>query len=376
MPRLSHTLLLRAFRISPLLPLVLRGTRNLESAVEELRWLREHVEDIGAKKSERWAHKTLLGLCQRRSRGEPLQYILGSQPFGELDIKCRSGVLIPRFVDGILSSNTCLKIVCCRPETEAYTIYLAEFLLGKLQQPRHVAEHRNLSQRRSNQALKIVDLCTGTGCIPLLLHSLLSPAFEKISTVGWDISQTAVCLAKANLSRNKRIVAPRSTRLPNITFDRVDVFSIFNEEQLQSLKCDILISNPPYISTQNFTYGTTRSVRNWEPKLALVPSILRRGNFLPQDVFYDRLIDLHFTVCGSKILVMEVGDDHQAVRIAKLIADRLRSPLSDNQGGGIEIWRDSPDATPESHEDCKLEINGYSVTQRGSGALRAVVLLS
>lgn len=37
-------------------------------------------------------------LARRRARGEPLQYLLGSQPFGELDIKCGKGVLIPRYV--------------------------------------------------------------------------------------------------------------------------------------------------------------------------------------------------------------------------------------------------------------------------------------
>ena len=91
MPRLPPHLLWTAHRISPLLPLVLRGCRTLPSAVNELRWLREHVQETSCLKNSR-----LLQLCQRRARGEPLQYILGSQPFGELDIKCRPGVLIPR----------------------------------------------------------------------------------------------------------------------------------------------------------------------------------------------------------------------------------------------------------------------------------------
>jgi hypothetical protein len=49
-----------------------------------------------------------LHLCKRRSRPEPLQYILGSQPFGPLDIKCRPGVLIPRYSNPILSSRDLL----------------------------------------------------------------------------------------------------------------------------------------------------------------------------------------------------------------------------------------------------------------------------
>lgn len=37
-------------------------------------------------------------MCRRRSQGVPLQYILGDQPFGDLEILCQRGVLIPRFV--------------------------------------------------------------------------------------------------------------------------------------------------------------------------------------------------------------------------------------------------------------------------------------
>jgi methylase of polypeptide subunit release factors len=36
-------------------------------------------------------------MVRERSRGKPVQYILGDQPFGELDILCRKGVLIPRY---------------------------------------------------------------------------------------------------------------------------------------------------------------------------------------------------------------------------------------------------------------------------------------
>lgn len=37
-------------------------------------------------------------LCHRRGKGEPLQYVLGTQPFGNLELMCRPGVLIPRCV--------------------------------------------------------------------------------------------------------------------------------------------------------------------------------------------------------------------------------------------------------------------------------------
>jgi len=100
MPRLPHALLLRARNISPLLPLLLRPCRTLSSARNELRWLREHALSLTEGKRERpeRVQALLLQLCLQRSRGVPLQYLLGSQPFGELDILCRPGVLIPRSV--------------------------------------------------------------------------------------------------------------------------------------------------------------------------------------------------------------------------------------------------------------------------------------
>lgn len=97
MPRIPPSLLLQAYNTSPLLPLVLRGARTLDSATNELRWLKEHVDTLKPA-CLHVSKQKLLNLCERRSRGEPLQYILGSQPFGELDIKCRPGVLIPRLV--------------------------------------------------------------------------------------------------------------------------------------------------------------------------------------------------------------------------------------------------------------------------------------
>jgi methylase of polypeptide subunit release factors len=101
MPRISASLIRHAFSISPYLPLLLPATRDLALAQNELRWLRSH-----AIKTARLAQlnpkrhitppRSLYQLCRLRATGRPLQYILGSQPFGELEILCRPGVLIPR----------------------------------------------------------------------------------------------------------------------------------------------------------------------------------------------------------------------------------------------------------------------------------------
>ena len=106
MPRIPTPTILKAYHENPLLALLLQECRTLESARNELRWLREFL--CGSARERRTPRNDckrknsgssrLRELCRERSRGIPLQYILGSQPFGEVDILCNRGVLIPRFV--------------------------------------------------------------------------------------------------------------------------------------------------------------------------------------------------------------------------------------------------------------------------------------
>ncbi len=109
MPRLSNSLLRHARHTNPLLPLLLRTCRDLSSAQNELRWLREHVVTVTkACPLRRTWQEHLHQLCIQRSRGKPLQYILGNQPFGDLDIICKPGVLIPRSIYDALNLTSML----------------------------------------------------------------------------------------------------------------------------------------------------------------------------------------------------------------------------------------------------------------------------
>lgn len=101
MPRVSPRLFQHARKSHPLLPLLLRATHDLPSARDELRWLKEYA----LAQAEQRRGPGLLGwryalrqLCNERARGKPLQYLLGSEYFGDLEIACRPGVLIPRQV--------------------------------------------------------------------------------------------------------------------------------------------------------------------------------------------------------------------------------------------------------------------------------------
>lgn len=100
MPRVPTALLRKARTIDPFLPALLAPCRDLHTAQNELRWLREHVEAVAKArraKGDKLAKGALLGqLVRERARGKPLQYVLGSEYFGDLEIKCKPGVLIPR----------------------------------------------------------------------------------------------------------------------------------------------------------------------------------------------------------------------------------------------------------------------------------------
>lgn len=101
MPRIPNALLRKAKAIDPFLAPLLAPCRDLQTAQNELRWLREHVENVAKvrrARGDQLAKGALLSqLVRRRASGKPLQYLLGTEYFGDLEIRCRPGVLIPRW---------------------------------------------------------------------------------------------------------------------------------------------------------------------------------------------------------------------------------------------------------------------------------------
>ena len=159
---------------------------------------------------------------------------------------------------------------------------------------------------------------------------------------------------------------------------------------LQCQEWDILTSNPPYISPRSYNTCTARSVRNFEPKLALVPpqsqpqphppvrsqsrsqspaSIStctspintdphthpeqnQEGNDKDGDAFYPTLLS-HASILNAKIVILEVADMQQARRVCSLAlasnsatdsAPDSKSQVDEsrktNTWEAVEIWRD------------------------------------
>jgi release factor glutamine methyltransferase len=151
----------------------------------------------------------------RMAAGEPVQYIIGNAYFYDREFNVTPDVLIPR------------------PETELL-----------------VREAVNWARRSGRKSLRILDLCTGSGCIAV---SVLKNR-PDLTCTAYDISEKALEKSKENAALNG--VSER------VSFKCADVFTLDLEEN--SLDC--IISNPPYIQTS--VIDTLETVQR-EPRIAL-----------------------------------------------------------------------------------------------------------
>ena len=149
--------------------------------------------------------------------GEPLAYVLGEWEFYGLTLYVDKNVLIPR-------DDTC-----------AVTSLAVKKGLYLEQDPR------------------ILDLCTGSGCIGIAVASRVKDAKVTLA----DVSKEALAVAKKNVSRHKL-----TGRVSCVQADALAQPSAFLG------KFDMIISNPPYVTTAEMG-ELPQSVKDFEPHLAL-----------------------------------------------------------------------------------------------------------
>ena len=154
---------------------------------------------------------------QRLLKGEPLAYILGEWEFYGLRLVVDRHVLIPR-------DDTCA--------VTSLAIHQALFL---------------------KESPRILDLCTGSGCIGLAIASRVKDAKVTLA----DISKEALNVARKNVTGNHL-----SGRVSCIQADALGAPSAFLG------KFDLIVSNPPYITTEEMKQ-LPESVADFEPHLAL-----------------------------------------------------------------------------------------------------------
>jgi release factor glutamine methyltransferase len=152
----------------------------------------------------------------RRAKREPLQYILGEVEFYNIKLKVNKDVLIPR------------------PETEL----LVEKII------------KDYSQKSD---FKFLDIGIGSGNISIALLVNL----PNSQGIGIDISDSALTLAKSNAEFN-------------LVNDRLELlhFDILNDDIHSLGKFNAIISNPPYVSSEEFE-SLEPELKVYEPQIAL-----------------------------------------------------------------------------------------------------------
>ena len=171
---------------------------------------------------------------QRLLTGEPVQYVLGETEFCGRLFHVAPGVLIPR------------------PETQE----LCQWMIATL--------------RSYPTPLSILDIGTGSGCIACTLAAEIPEA----DVTAWDISETALAIARENAKRTN----------VHVMFRQVDALQLPANPVPPATRYDLIVSNPPYICERERT-AMAPNVLDHEPPLAL---------FVPDDdplLFYRAIAD-------------------------------------------------------------------------------------
>lgn len=189
----------------------------------------------------------LTQVMQRMESHEPLQYILGEAWFAGMKLYVDKSVLIPR------------------PETEE----LVQWIIDDVKSSGLNLSDKNINEADQTTTLKILDACTGSGCIALALKKQL----PKAEVWGCDVSEEALNVARRNGSDL------------NIRVDFQGIDLLDKEQHKFMPTVDIIVSNPPYVPLAD-KETMQRNVTDHEPHVAL---------FVPADdplVFYKMLADL------------------------------------------------------------------------------------
>ena len=153
-------------------------------------------------------------ICDELRSWRPVQYIVGKADFADMELTVREGVLIPR------------------PETEELVDWVA---------------------REAMEGARILDVCTGSGCIAIALRRMV-PSSE---VWAMDISPEALAIAREN----------GAEYAPEVRFVEGDALVDFSA-QFKGVMFDAIVSNPPYIPESDRALMRP-NVTEHEPDIAL-----------------------------------------------------------------------------------------------------------
>ncbi|UOE34672.1 peptide chain release factor N(5)-glutamine methyltransferase [Hymenobacter monticola] len=179
------------------------------------------------------AQVALPALQARLLAHEPVQYVLGTAYFADMELEVTPATLIPR------------------PETEELV-------------------HLITQEQRGRRGLRMLDVGTGSGCLALAL----ARALPQAQVLAVDISAEALAVARRNAARYAPLVA----------FQEVDILQGM-PDGMGAGSLDVLVSNPPYVRESERPL-MRENVLAWEPATAL---------FVPDEdplLFYRRLAEV------------------------------------------------------------------------------------
>ena len=283
---------------------LLQHASGLERSELFIRWNEEIPDDIEKKYAD---------LIERRRSHEPLQYIIGNQDFMGYTFMVTPDVLIPRFDTEILAEHAIKRAtedILRRdfPESKDNTSDIGSIagednvsnaIRNSYSNSNNIIniDSKNINNLENTETYKILDLCTGSGCVAtsvgLGLAERLSRSVRKqsikIDVTAADISPAAIDLAKKNwqlnFHDNLNIIGinennnGRNTRENNIggsndtdnNVRTINTTAIFIESDLFSSvngKFHLITANPPYI-VRNEIETLMPEITEHEPHLAL-----------------------------------------------------------------------------------------------------------
>lgn len=208
-------------------------------------------------------YQSFLKLVDRRKNGEPLQYILGEWEFYGLPFFVGSGVLIPR------------------PETELIIDTGLEFL-----------------KKQENTEINVLDLCSGTGCIPIALAA----NFPNGNFFGVELFDQTFGYFEKNIDYNK------ST---NVTAVKGDFFNL--PTVVTDKKFTVITSNPPYIEADEIAKLQKEVLK--EPTTALDGGIDGLDFYKALPSICDELL------VNTGMVILEIGNT-QGVAVADIFKEK------------------------------------------------------
>ena len=199
-------------------------------------------------------------LVRRRATLEPVAYLVGFREFFGLDFEVEPGVLIPR------------------PDTETLVVTALE-ILNEL------------------PAATVLDVCTGTGCVPVAIASNC----ESATLTAIELDDQVHQVAQRNIQKNGLT--------GRISLLQGDLFSPLSSDAL----FEVITANPPYVTDEEMD-TLQLDVRLHEPQLAL------RGGVDGLDIVRRLIAESGPWLANSGALLLEIGEQ-QSAAVTQLVAD-------------------------------------------------------